>query len=159
MRRERRDGLPLAAKEMSRLFPSLWATKKAAERWTEKTPQRLRTLLSGVGASELPRSAPGLAPDWHPGQTHARVRAGAEKMRGKKSDDGASTLRRVFRSGGVACHRVRHHIVVAGRLSGLDRRLIWCRTPRANGKSRPTGRMTRLSRFRYPQPPEAATRS
>src|SRR5215472_4653528 len=76
MRRERRDGLPLAAKEMSRLFPSLWATEKAAERWTEKTPQRLRTLLSGVGASELPRSAPGLAPDWHPGQTHARVRAG-----------------------------------------------------------------------------------
>ena len=39
---------------------------------------------------------------------------------------------------------VRHHIVVAGRLSGLDRRLIWCRTPRADGKSRPTGRMTRL---------------
>lgn len=38
MRRERWDALPLAAKEMSRLFPSLWATKKAAERWTEKNP-------------------------------------------------------------------------------------------------------------------------
>src|SRR5215467_2900215 len=32
------DALPLAAKEMSRLFPNLWATRKAAERWTEKNP-------------------------------------------------------------------------------------------------------------------------
>jgi hypothetical protein len=32
------DALPLAAKEMSRLFPNLWATKKAAERWIVKTP-------------------------------------------------------------------------------------------------------------------------
>jgi hypothetical protein len=32
------DALPLAAKEMSRLFPSLWATKKAAERWIVKNP-------------------------------------------------------------------------------------------------------------------------
>ena len=32
------DGLPLAAKEMSRLFPHLWATKKAAERWLAKNP-------------------------------------------------------------------------------------------------------------------------
>jgi hypothetical protein len=30
--------LPLAAKEMSRLFPRLWATKKAAERWIVKNP-------------------------------------------------------------------------------------------------------------------------
>jgi hypothetical protein len=28
----------LAAKEMSRLFPTLWATKKAAKRWLEKEP-------------------------------------------------------------------------------------------------------------------------
>jgi hypothetical protein len=26
---------------MSRLFPTLWATKKAAERWIVKNPQRL----------------------------------------------------------------------------------------------------------------------
>jgi len=28
----------LAAKEMSRLFPDLWATSKAAKRWLEKKP-------------------------------------------------------------------------------------------------------------------------
>ena len=32
------DALPLAAKEMSRLFPHLWGTKKAAERWIAKNP-------------------------------------------------------------------------------------------------------------------------
>jgi hypothetical protein len=32
--------LPLSAKEMSRLFPSLWATKKAAERWIVKNPPK-----------------------------------------------------------------------------------------------------------------------
>jgi broad specificity phosphatase PhoE len=28
----------LAPKELTRLFPDLWATKKAAERWTAKNP-------------------------------------------------------------------------------------------------------------------------
>jgi hypothetical protein len=28
----------LAAKELCRLFPSLWATRKAAKRWLEKEP-------------------------------------------------------------------------------------------------------------------------
>ena len=28
----------MAAKELARLFPSLWATKKAAKRWLEKEP-------------------------------------------------------------------------------------------------------------------------
>jgi hypothetical protein len=32
------DALPLAAKEMSRLFPHLSATKKSAERWLAKNP-------------------------------------------------------------------------------------------------------------------------
>jgi hypothetical protein len=32
------DALPLAAKELTRLFPGLWNTKKAAERWIEKNP-------------------------------------------------------------------------------------------------------------------------
>jgi hypothetical protein len=32
------DALPLTAKEMSRLFPHLWATKKSAERWLAKNP-------------------------------------------------------------------------------------------------------------------------
>jgi len=34
------DALPLAAGELCRLFPSLWATEKAAERWLAKNPQR-----------------------------------------------------------------------------------------------------------------------
>jgi hypothetical protein len=34
------DALPLAAKQMSRLFPHLWATKKSAARWLVKNPQR-----------------------------------------------------------------------------------------------------------------------
>jgi hypothetical protein len=33
------DALPLAAKQMSRLFPHLWATKKSAQRWLAKKPQ------------------------------------------------------------------------------------------------------------------------
>jgi len=32
------DALPLAAAELARLFPHLWATKKAAERWIVKNP-------------------------------------------------------------------------------------------------------------------------
>jgi len=32
------DALPLAAREMCQLFPSLWATPQAAERWLEKEP-------------------------------------------------------------------------------------------------------------------------
>ena len=34
------DALPLAAKELCRLFPDLWATKKAAERWIVKNPPK-----------------------------------------------------------------------------------------------------------------------
>jgi hypothetical protein len=32
------NALPLAAKELSRLFPDLWSTQKAAERWAAKNP-------------------------------------------------------------------------------------------------------------------------
>jgi len=32
------NALPLAAKELTRLFPALWNTKKAAKRWLEKKP-------------------------------------------------------------------------------------------------------------------------
>ena len=34
------DALPLATKEPCRLFPNLWAIKKATERWLAKDPQR-----------------------------------------------------------------------------------------------------------------------
>ena len=32
------DALPLAAKQLHRLFPELWGTKKAAEDWARKNP-------------------------------------------------------------------------------------------------------------------------
>jgi surface antigen len=46
---------------------------------------------------------------------------------------GASTLLKVFHSGGMACHLVRHHIV-AGRPPPRDYRLTWCRTPTGEWK-------------------------
>jgi surface antigen len=44
---------------------------------------------------------------------------------------GTSTILRMFRSGGMACHLVRHQIV-AGRPPPRDYRLTWCRT--SNGE-------------------------
>ena len=46
---------------------------------------------------------------------------------------GTSTILRVFHSGGMACHLVRHHIV-AGRPPPRDYRLTWCRTPTGEWK-------------------------
>jgi hypothetical protein len=34
------DALPLAAKQLHRLFPKLWGTERAAERWLEKNPAK-----------------------------------------------------------------------------------------------------------------------
>ena len=47
---------------------------------------------------------------------------------------GTSTILRVFHSGGMACHLVRHHLVVAGRQPGHNYRLTWCRTPSGEWK-------------------------
>ena len=47
---------------------------------------------------------------------------------------GTSTILRVFRSGGMTCHLVRHHIVVAGRQRGVNYRLNWCLTPTGEWK-------------------------
>jgi len=47
---------------------------------------------------------------------------------------GTSTIIRVFRSGGMACHLVRNHIVIAGQPPGRDYRLTWCRTPSGEWK-------------------------
>jgi hypothetical protein len=56
------DALPLAAKEMSRLFPNLWATEKAVERWVAKNPleasHALPTSLSHVALAILLREHP-----------------------------------------------------------------------------------------------------
>src|SRR6266478_143200 len=35
------DALPLAPKHLTRFFPALWDTEKAAERWIAKTPRGL----------------------------------------------------------------------------------------------------------------------
>ena len=44
---------------------------------------------------------------------------------------GTSTILKVFHSGGMTCHLVRHHIV-AGKSPSRDYRLTWCRT--SNGE-------------------------
>jgi broad specificity phosphatase PhoE len=67
------DALPLAAKELSRLFPDLWATKKAAERWIVKNPpEAYRDIIRVWGVLNTYRP---------PGQTSwskALVRHGAD---------------------------------------------------------------------------------
>jgi surface antigen len=47
---------------------------------------------------------------------------------------GTSTILRVFRSDGMACHLVLHRIVVAGHPPSRDYRLTWCRTPSGEWK-------------------------
>ena len=51
------EALPLAAAELVRLFPGLWETEKAAERWLG-TQRATRTLVQGAG-SPRGRSADG----------------------------------------------------------------------------------------------------
>jgi len=48
------------------------------------------------------------------------------------NDSGTNTVLRVFRSGGMACHLVQHHIVAGG--AGRDCRLTWCLTPSGEWK-------------------------
>jgi surface antigen len=52
------------------------------------------------------------------------------------NSSGTSTILRVFQSGGMACHLVRHHIVVSGRQPGHDYRLTWCRTQNGEWKTK-----------------------
>ena len=49
---------------------------------------------------------------------------------------GSSTILRVFHSGGMPCHLVRHHIVVPGQPPARDYRLTWCRTPSGEWKTK-----------------------
>jgi broad specificity phosphatase PhoE len=67
------DALPLAAKELSRLFPNLWASKKAAEHWIVKNPpEAYRDIIRVWGVLNTYRP---------PGQTSwskALVRHGAD---------------------------------------------------------------------------------
>jgi surface antigen len=99
-------------------------------------------LLSGaVQAQVIPfggNFGPGLSPEDNRllFESIARLNA-AEPSRVGRSDawsnpqtktSGTSTILRVFHSGGMACHVVRHHIVVTGRTPARDYRLTWCRT-------------------------------
>ena len=67
------DALPLAAKELCRLFADLWATRKAAERWIVKNPPKAyRDVIRVWGVLNIYRP---------PGQTSwskALVRHGAD---------------------------------------------------------------------------------
>jgi surface antigen len=47
---------------------------------------------------------------------------------------GTSTILRVFHSGGMACHLVKHRVLVGGRTPARDFRLTWCRTPAGEWK-------------------------
>jgi surface antigen len=49
---------------------------------------------------------------------------------------GTSKITRIFRSGGMPCHRVRTHIAIAGQTPGRDYRLTWCRTSTGEWKSK-----------------------
>ena len=90
------------------------------------------------------RGGPGLSPEDNRllFESVARLNAADPAQAGRfaawsnpqTNNSGTSTILRVFRSGGMACHLVRHHIVVAGRPSGLDYRLTWCRTPSGEWK-------------------------
>ena len=48
-------------------------------------------------------------------------------------NSGSSTILRIFRSGGMLCHLVRHRII-AGQRRPRDYRLTWCRTPAGEWK-------------------------
>jgi surface antigen len=52
------------------------------------------------------------------------------------NSSGTSTILRVFHSGGMVCHRLRHHIVIDGQQPGRDYRLSWCRTSTGEWKSK-----------------------
>ena len=90
------------------------------------------------------RGGPGLSPEDNRPlfESVARLNAADPAQAGRfaawsnpqTNNSGTSTILRVFRSGGMACHLMRHHIVVAGRPSGLDYRLTWCRTPSGEWK-------------------------
>ena len=82
--------------------------------------------------------SPGLTPEDNQllFESVARLNAAAPSQVGSSevwnnpqtNSSGASTILRVFHSGGMACHLVRHHIVVAGRQPGHNYRLTWRRT-------------------------------
>jgi hypothetical protein len=91
------DALPLAPRQLSRLFPDLWDTEKAAQRWIAKNPpEAYRDIIRVWGVLNSYRP---------PGQTSwskALVRHGADRV--SPGGDGmprlSSVLRRLANAGG-----------------------------------------------------------
>ena len=90
------------------------------------------------------RGGPGLSPEDNQllFESIARLNA-AEPARVGRSEawnnpqtntSGTSTILRVFHSGGMTCHLVRHHIEVSGQPPSVNYRLTWCRTPSGEWK-------------------------
>jgi hypothetical protein len=98
-------------------------------------------LLTGLVQAQVNpfRGGPGLSPEDNllMFESVARLNAAdptevesSEAWRNPQTNNSVtSMILRTLRSGGMACHLVRHHIVVAGRRSGHDYPLTWCRTP------------------------------
>jgi hypothetical protein len=67
------NALPLAPTELTRLFPALWATKKAAERWIAKNPpEAIRDIIRVWGVLNADR------PQGQTRWSRALVRHGAD---------------------------------------------------------------------------------
>jgi hypothetical protein len=90
------------------------------------------------------RGGPGLAPEDNRllFESVARLNAAEPTQVGRceewsnpqTNSSRASTILRVFSSGGMTRHLVRHHIIVAGHPPGHNYRLTWCRTPSGEWK-------------------------
>jgi len=90
------------------------------------------------------RGGPGLAPEDNRllFESVARLNAAEPTQVGhaeawsnpQTNSSGTSTILRVFHSGGMTCHLVRHHIIVAGQPPGHNYGLTWCRTPSGEWK-------------------------
>lgn len=84
------------------------------------SPQDNQLLFESIGRLNAAEpSRVGLSESWTNPQT---------------GSSGDSTIIRVFHSGGMACHLVRHHVVVAGARPGMNYRLTWCRIPSGEWK-------------------------
>jgi len=67
------NALPLAPRELAKLFPALWDTTKAAERWTAKNPpEAIRDIIRVWGVLN------GYPPRGQTSWSKALVRHGAE---------------------------------------------------------------------------------
>ena len=103
-------------------------------------------LPAGARAQVIPFGpyfGPGLSPSDNQMvfESAARVNAAAPGKVGQSDSwrnpqtksHGSSTITRVFTSGGMSCHLVRHHIVVGPRPAS-NYRFTWCRTPSGEWK-------------------------